>query len=123
MLALIVAEPGLVRDGLVALLEETPDVRRIMQIPYAADAGDFVNKMPPDITLIQAAPFTQELASFVSQLKRSCRSPVLAIVDSEEDRKTAVSRGTDVVVMEGLPSSKLAALIASLLQQDADTAS
>ena len=121
MLALVIARPGPVCDGLVALLGATPNVRKIVQIAQPEDAWDFVQTICPDITIICASPFANSLANLISQLKASCRRPILAIVNSEEDRQTAVSYGADVVVMEGLPSSKLAMHITTLLQQHSET--
>ena len=121
MLALVVANPGPVRDGLVALMEATLDVRKIVQIAQAEDALEFVLTISPDITLIHASPLSLELASLISNMKRSCQCPLLIIVNSEEARNSVVAQGADVVVMEGLPSAKLKNLITSLLQQNADT--
>ena len=120
MLALIVARPGPVCDGLVALLGASPDVRKIVQVARAEDAWDFVQSICPDLTLIYDSPLTSDIANLISQMKASCGWPVLIIVNSEEDRQTAVAHDADVVVMEGLPSSKLAAQIISLLQQSED---
>jgi DNA-binding NarL/FixJ family response regulator len=120
MLALVVARPGPVRDGLVALLEAAPDVRKIVQIAQANDALDFVQTISPDITLIHATPHSSELGILISRMKRLCRCPLLAIVDSEEDRKTAVAQGADDVVLEGLPAVKLATHITLLLHQNSD---
>jgi len=115
MLALLVAGSGPVRDGLVALLEATPDVRKIVQISQTEDVLEFVQTISPDIALIHASPLSLELTTLISSMKRSCRCPLLVIVSSEEARKTAVAQGADVVVLEGLPSAKLANHITSLL--------
>ena len=120
MLALVIDRPGPVRDGLVALLEATPAVRKIVQIAQAEDAWDFIQSIRTDIVLIHTSPLTQELATLISRIKRSRRCPLLVIVDSEEDRKTTVAQGADIVVLEGLPSSKLANHITSLLHQNSD---
>jgi DNA-binding NarL/FixJ family response regulator len=116
MLALVVARPGPVCDGLVALLGATPNVRKIVQIARSEDAWDFVQTICPKITIIHASPLTDSLANLISQMRAFCRRPILAIVNSEEDRQTAVAFGADVVVMEGLPSSKLAVYISSLTE-------
>ena len=121
MLALVVANPGPVRDGLVALLESRPDVRKIVQIAQADDALDFVQTVSPDFTLIHASFLSQELAGLISKIKRFCKCPLLAIVNSEEARKTLAAQGADIVVLEGLPSAKLAAHITMLLYQDSDS--
>lgn len=120
MLALIVARPGPVCDGLVALLGASPDVRKIVQVASATDAWDFAQSICPDMTLIYDSPLTPDIANLVTEMKASCGRPVLIIVSSEEDRQTAIVHDADVVVMEGLSSSKLAAQITSLLQQSED---
>ena len=117
MLALVVARPGPVNDGLVALLEAAPQVRKIAHVRTANDAWDFVNKICPDITLIHAATLSEELATFMADYKVACSSPLLAVVLSEEERQMALAYGADIAVIEGLPASKLSAHLASLLQQ------
>lgn len=117
MLALIVARPGPVNDGLVALLDAAPQVRKIVHVRTASDAWDFVNTVCPDITLIHTPVLTQEIATFMGNYKARCRSPLLAIVSTEEARQTAVAHGADTAVIEGLQSSRLAAQIAKLLHQ------
>lgn len=121
MLALVIARPGPICDGLVALLGAAPDVRSIVRIPQAMDAWEFVQLVNPDITLVNATPLTPEFASIIFQIKQSCHSPLLAIVDSDADRQTATAQGADVVVTEGLPSVKLAAHITTLLRQYSKT--
>jgi DNA-binding NarL/FixJ family response regulator len=121
MLALVLAHPGLICDGLVALLGSTPEVRKIVHIKEPIDALDFAQKINPDITLIHTSSLSQELAFFIIQLKEMCDYPVLIIVASEEDRKTAIAHGADVAVMEGLPSVTLGTHISILLQQNSDT--
>ena len=120
MLALIVARPGPVCDGLVALIGATQTVTKIVQIAQPKDAWDFAQSICPDLTLIHASPLTPELADLITQMKAFCDHPLLAIAISEADRKTADAHGADKVVMEGLPSSKLAVQIAALLEHNAD---
>jgi DNA-binding NarL/FixJ family response regulator len=117
MLALVVARPGPVNDGLVALLEAAPQVRKIAHVWTANDAWDFVNKVCPDITLVHAVTLSQELATFMADYKAACSSPLLVIVLSEEERQMALAYGADIVVIEGLPASKLSAHLANLLHQ------
>lgn len=117
MLALVVARPGPVNDGLVALLDAAPQVRKVAHVRTADDAWDFVNKICPDIALVHAADLSQELATFMADYKAACGSPLLAIVLGEEERQIALANGADIAVIEGLPASKLSAHLASLLQQ------
>lgn len=114
MLALVVAQHGPVRDGLVALLEASPDINKIVQIKEAESAWDFVQAISPNITLIYATSLTQEISTLIAKLNGAFGSPILAIVASEEDRIIALDAGADVAVLEGLPSSKLAIHIAKL---------
>jgi len=106
MLALIIAHPGAVRDGLVALLEAAPEISKILQVEKVKPAWDFVQV---------------KLATFIAKLVGDRISPILAIVESEEDRHTAVSQGADVVVMAGLPPAKLKNHITTLLHKDSET--
>lgn len=118
MLALIVAQPGPVNDGLVALLEAAPQVRKIAHVRTAKDAWDFVNTICPDIAVIHTTSLLPDLAAFITDYKDRCRSPLLAIVLNEEDRQLAEAHGADIAVMEGLPSSKLSLHLASLMQEN-----
>lgn len=116
MLALVVAKPGPVSDGLVALLDAAPQVRKVAHVRTADDAWDFVNEICPDITLVHAATLSQELVTFMADFKAVYGSPLLAIVPGEEERQMALAQGADIVVIEGLPASKLSAHLADLLQ-------
>jgi DNA-binding NarL/FixJ family response regulator len=120
MLALIIARSGAVRDGLVALLEATMEIELIVQSAGAQPAWNLVHDLNPNITLIYVASLTQEFATFIAKMNTSGNCPILAIVNREEDRQTAVSLGADIVVLEGLPSARLADHITTLLQQDSE---
>jgi len=120
MLALVVARPGLVRDGLSALLSATPDVRQVVQVEDTDSAWDFVQTVCPDLIIFHVSPLTTELVDFIKQGKDFCDSPLLMIVKDELERKTAVSLGPDLVIMEGIPSAKLATYITTLLKQQSE---
>ena len=120
MLALIVSRSCAVRDGLVALLEASQEIDIIVQSLGAQSAWNLVQDVNPDITLVYIDYLTQELATFIANLNSTCISPILAIVNSEVDRQKIVACGADIVVMEGLPSAKLATHITALLQQDSE---
>ena len=117
MLALVVARHGPVRDGLVALLEASPDISKIVQVKKAQSAWEFAQDLCPDITLIYSPSLAPDLVDLIRNLSGSCSNPIMAIVGSEEDRKTAVACGVDIGLMEGLPSTKLAVYIAQLIPQ------
>jgi DNA-binding NarL/FixJ family response regulator len=121
MLALIIAHPGAVRDGLVALLEAAPEISKILQVKKVKPAWDFVQVIQPNIILIYTISITPELAAFIAKLVGDRISPILVIVESEEDRHTAVSQGADVAVMAGLPPAKLRIHITTLLYKDSET--
>jgi DNA-binding response OmpR family regulator len=95
-------------------------VTKIVQIAQPEDAWDFAQSIYPDLTLIHASHLRPDLANLITKIKALCGRPILTIVTSEEDRKIADSHGADKVVIEGLPSSKLAAHIAALLQHNSD---
>ncbi len=118
MLALVIAHPGLVRDGLTALLSATSGVEKIVQVEHADAAWDFMQSICPNIAIIHAPQLTSELTELISRVKKSyCQVPLLVLVTNEADRETAVSKGADIVILEGTPSSKLSAYITTLLQQ------
>ena len=121
MLVLVVARSGSVSDGVVALLRASSEWDQIVQVENPNAAWDFVQTICPEITIIHAAQLLPELTKFISREKKFCQCPLLVIVNSEEDRKTAVSLGADVVVLEGIPSAKLASHIKTLLQQIPET--
>lgn len=120
MLSLLVARPGPVCDGLVALLGANPDIRKLVQTVDVVDALDFVQTVEPDIILIHAVPRTTEIADFIQQLRETYQIPVLAVVDSNADRAALEAVGVDIVAMAGLPSVKLSAHITSLLKQETE---
>jgi len=117
MLALVVAQHGPVRDGLVSLLEASPHINKIVQVKEIGAAWDLVQAISPDITLIYVISLTQELSTFITNLNGVCSFPILAIVGSEDDRRMALVAGADVAFLEGVPSSKLANQIEQSIQR------
>lgn len=117
MLALIVARPGPVNDGLVALLEAAHQVRKIAHVRTAEDAWDFVNMICPDIVVIHATTLSPELATFIADYKARFCAPLLAIMLNEEGRQLAEAHGADIAVIEGLPSSQVSLHLSSLMQR------
>jgi DNA-binding NarL/FixJ family response regulator len=117
MLALVVAQHSIVRDGLVAFLEASPEIDKIVQVEKAGPARDVVQVIQPDITLLYNITLTNDLMTLVAELKEACACPLIAIVGSEEDRNVAISYGADIAVLEGFPSAKLETHITTLLRQ------
>jgi len=115
----VIAHPGLVRDGLSALLSAMPGVDQIVWAEHADAAWEFIQSICPNIAIIHAPKLTSGQTNFILQMKNSCRQfPLLILVTNEADRETAVSIGADIVIMEGTPSSKLSSYITTLLQKN-----
>lgn len=116
MLSLVVARPGAIADGLVALLRSVPDIRQIAQVVEPTDALDFIQALKPDLILIHAVPLCQEMTDFVGQVAGSYEIPQLIVVGSKSDAQRLRVRNTDIVVIEGVSSAQIRTHILSITQ-------
>ncbi len=116
VLALIVAHPGPVRDGLRALLTAIPRVASLSEIGDASLALRVVEACCPALVLISVASPGDTVWNLLAQIKAKYpRTHSILLADDVQQQQLAQAAGADGVLLEGDPASKLSATIKRLL--------
>jgi DNA-binding NarL/FixJ family response regulator len=116
VLALIVAHPGPVRDGLRALLTAIPRIASLREIDDAASALRAVEQHRPALILISVGSPGDEVWDLLPQIKaRYPRTRSILLVDDVQQQQLAQAAGADGVFLKGAPASRLSATIKHLL--------
>ena len=118
VLALIVAHPGPVRDGLRALLTAIPQVESSKEVDDASSALRIVKEHHPALVLISVDLSGDEVWDLLRQIKAERpQTRSILLVNDVHQQRLAQAAGADGVLLEGSPASKLSATIKSLLPQ------
>ncbi len=116
VLALIVAHPGPVRDGLRALLTAIPRVASLSEIGDASLALRVVEACCPALVLISVDSLGDGVWNLLAQIKaKHPRTRSILLVDDVQQQQLAQAAGADGVLLEGDPASRLSATIKRLL--------
>ena len=112
MIVLLVVKPGLLRDGLNALLYAMPDVQLVAQANDANAAVDFCQGRPIELMILEVKPGDRDLLAKVPDMKAHCpQGQVIALIHDEEDWQPAEAAGVDLVMRVGTRASELKARI------------
>ena len=116
VLALIVAHPGPVRDGLRALLTAIPQVESSKEVDDASSALRIVKEHHPALVLISTDLSGDEVWDLLRQIKAERpQTRSILLVNDVQQQRLAQAAGADGVLFEGSPASKLSATIKHLL--------
>ena len=116
VLALIVARPGPVRDGLRALLTAIPRIASLREIDDAASALRAVEQHRPVLVLISVGSPGDEVWDLLPQIKAGYpRTRFILLVDDVQQQQLAQAAGAEGVFLKGAPASRLSATIKHLL--------
>jgi two-component system nitrate/nitrite response regulator NarL len=116
--ALIVAEPGPLRDGLRALLRATPQISAVIQVDNTSSALGAVVEHYPALVLLDASLFDSGALSLVRMIKaEGIRSRCLVLADDVQQQQEARSVGADVALLKGFSAAKLLEMIERLLPE------
>ena len=118
VLALIVAHPGPVRDGLRALLTAIPQVESLKEVDDASSALRIVEKHRPALVLMSADLSGDEVWNLLRQIKTEWpQTRSILLVNGVQQQRLAQAAGADGILFEGSPASKLSTTIKNLLPQ------
>jgi len=116
ILALIVAPPGPVRDGLRALLTAISQVTSLKEIDNVSLALRVVEEHHPALILISVNTTGDEVWNLLARLKSDhSQTRSILLVNDVRQQQLAQSAGADGVLLRGAPAAKLSATIKSLL--------
>lgn len=118
--AFVVAKPGRIRDGLIALLRAIPEIGTIEPLGNDASVLARLSHHPQTLVLLDARLMNQEVWTVIKQVKSHqpqvhCKYLVLA--DNNFQQRMAVAAGADGVLLAGFPANEFFATVENLLEQ------
>jgi len=114
--ALIVTHRGALQNGLQALVTSIPQVDIIGQVDNGSQALAIIQKLHPDLVLLDTnLPGNEEwqVLEQMKALRPETRCIVLA--DDVRQQQEATQRKADVVLLKGFPPAKLAETIETIV--------
>ncbi|MCA9951457.1 MAG: hypothetical protein KDE48_17530 [Anaerolineales bacterium] len=117
-IALIVAQPGPLRNSLQTLLTTFPDIEIVAEARTPATLMRLGDTLQPDLVLIEADE-KNATAVALQQIKREwLHSKCVVLVDTQRQMATAVAAGADLTLFKGCRATELIDKIEALLVRD-----
>jgi DNA-binding NarL/FixJ family response regulator len=114
--ALIVAQPGPLRDSLRTFLMSLPQVKMVRLVEDIPSALQVVTEHNPDLVLVDANLPDNGVLHIPGKLKAmQAQSRCLILVDTTQQQRKAIAAGADTVLVKGVPAAKLFETIEELL--------
>jgi DNA-binding NarL/FixJ family response regulator len=115
-LALIVAQPGPLRDSLQALLTTVPQIEIVAEAKEPSALLRLSDRIQPDIVLLDASLAESAAWAALAQIReRWPQARVIVLVESSLQQEQAEEAGADVALLKGFPAARLAVTIEELL--------
>jgi DNA-binding NarL/FixJ family response regulator len=117
--ALIVANPGPLRDSIEILLKSNFEIRYIFQAEDSETALHVAKNYNPNLAVMDFTLLNdEEHPSPLQVFKEHCIDiPSLVLVDSEEEWLLAKSGGAEIVLIKGTPATIFLSSMEDLLQR------
>jgi len=119
MRGLVVAEPGRVRDGLLALLTAIREIDRVEQTDDAALALEMITRQQIDLLLLDLSSIGagDELQTVLKQIKASSpQTRCLVLADDARQQRIAEASGADGVLIKGFTAQRFIETVRGLLR-------
>lgn len=118
MNVLIVARPGMLLDGLSAMLSTMPEIKVVSVTNDLDSALIYVSEHHPKACIIDFSDLGDEQITQINRMKSiSPDMKTIALVDELETKEVAESLGIDEVIIKGVPVEKLKNSIADFVQE------
>ena len=115
-LALIVARPGHLRDGVQSLLRTLPGIEIIAEIKFPSVLLKMGSEMQPDLILLDASLFGENIGKAITKINEVwSNTQCVVLVEDSQHHQALYDAGADLVVPQGFPATKLVAAIEELL--------
>ena len=115
-LALIVATPGHLWDGVQSLLRTLPEIGIIAEIKYPSVLLELSSEMQPDLILLDASLFGEDIWKSITKINEEwSNARCVVLVEDCQHHQALYDAGADLVVAQGFPATKLVAAIEELL--------
>jgi len=115
-LALIIAKPGHLWDGLQSLLRTLPEIEIIAEIKFPSVLLKMGGEMKPDLILLDASLFGENIWKAITKINEVwSNTQCVVLVEDSQHYQALYDAGADLVVQQGFPATKLVAAIEELL--------
>jgi DNA-binding NarL/FixJ family response regulator len=115
-LALIVAKPGHLWDGVQSLLRTLPEIEIIAEIKCHSVLFKMGSEMKPDLILLDASLFGEDILKAITKISEEWSdTQCVVLVEDHQQYQALFDAGADLVVPQGFPATKLVAAIEDLL--------
>ncbi len=115
-LALIVAKPGHLWDGVQSLLRTLPEIEIIAEIKCPSVLLKIGSEMQPDLILLDASLFGENILKAITKINEEWSyTHCVVLVEDSPNHQALYEAGADLVVPQGFPATKLVAAIEELL--------
>jgi len=118
-LALIVAKPGHLRNGLQSLLRTIPQIEILAESHDPSILLKMNEEIRPELILVDAGLIDEANWSAITKIKADWPSTkVFVLTESDYQGQTAKEAGADFCLLKGFPATELAHLIEISLIHD-----
>lgn len=115
-LALMVAKPGHLWDGVQSLLRTLPEIEIIAEIKSPSVLFKMGSEMQPDLILLDAGLFGENICEAITKISGEwSHTQCVVLLEDSQHHQAVYDAGADLVVPKGFPASKLVAAIEELL--------
>ena len=115
--ALILGQPGPLREGLRTILQGVPLIGTVHQAEDLSSALEIIGERRPALVLLDGRSVRSGLPAVLTRL-RDERIPswCLVLADNIQQKKEAESAGAHLVLLEGFPAGRLREIIKQLAE-------
>ena len=111
-LALIVAQPGPLRDSLQALMTTLPQIEIVAEASELSALTRMGDRIQPDIVLLDASLPGDDIWAELKQIREVWpQARTIVLVENSRQQQQAEEAGAGVALIQGFPAAKLAAMI------------
>ena len=121
-LALIIAKPGHLWNGLQSLLRTVPQIEVIAESQDPSVLLKMSNAIHPELIFIDASIFDETNWTSITKIKAEWpRTKIVVLTENDLQRQRAKEAGAEIMLPKGFPAAKLVNLIEnSLIQNSQD---
>jgi len=121
-LALIIAKPGHLRNGLQSLLRTIPQIEILAESHDPSILLKMNEEIHPELILVDAGLIDEANWSAITKIKADCPSTkILVLTENDQQSQTAKEAGADICLLKGFPATEIAHLIEiSLIPESRD---
>ena len=117
MIALIIARPGMLRDGLSGLLSAMPEIKMVAVTANLESALESVAGSCPSIVVLETYGIDAKYLEQVQELKALCpQARIISLTEALKEIQACEKGTVDAVLREGVRPSKLVETVSELLE-------